>query len=52
MRHNPYFFGRRSLQTATILQTATADEFYYAQNKPHARLTPTAVQHDICVISG
>lgn len=35
MRHNPYLYGRRG------------DEHYYAENKPHARLTHTARQYDI-----
>ena len=29
------------------MQTATADEFYYAEHKPHARLTRTASAMDI-----
>jgi len=40
MRHNPFCFGRS-------LQTATTNEFYYAEHKPSARLTREAVQHDI-----
>src|ERR1035438_5554855 len=35
MRHNSFLYGRRG------------DEFYYAEHKPHARLTQEAVQHDI-----
>jgi hypothetical protein len=35
MRHNSYCYGRRG------------DELYYAEHKPHARLTRAAVQPDI-----
>ncbi len=35
MRHNSYLYGR------------PGDKLYYAEHKPHARLTQGTVQHDI-----
>jgi hypothetical protein len=35
MRHNSFLYGRRG------------DEFYYAEHRPHARLTRTASAMDI-----